>query len=71
MSGILGFWNARYTADVRYPKESALITTNEQHSTTTSVVLREFVEQRCPSLHAEFRPAWWLAKYVKLFLLRL
>ncbi|OJA21619.1 hypothetical protein AZE42_01663 [Rhizopogon vesiculosus] len=61
MSGIFNFWNACYTADVRYPKESALLTTKEQRSTTTSVFLREFVERRCPSLHAEFRPAWWLS----------
>lgn len=65
MSGIFNFWNARYTTDVRYSPESALVTTKEQRSTPTTVSLREFLERRCPSLHAEFRPAWWLSKYVK------
>lgn len=66
MSGIFSFWNSQYTVDVRYPKESALVTAKEQHSTTSSVFLRDFVERRCPSLHAEFRPAWWLPKYANI-----
>ncbi|KAG1890972.1 AB-hydrolase YheT [Suillus subluteus] len=60
MNSFFNWWSARYTTEVRYPKESALVATKEQHSNTTSVFLRDFVERRCPSLYSEFRPAWWL-----------
>lgn len=69
MSSFFNWWSARYTTEVRYPKESALVATKEQHSNTTSVFLRDFVERRCPSLYSEFRPAWWLPKYAKILLL--
>ncbi|KAG2132494.1 AB-hydrolase YheT [Suillus bovinus] len=60
MSSFFNWWSASYTTEVRYSKESPLVVTKEQHSNTTSVGLRDFVERRCPSLYSEFRPAWWL-----------
>ena len=43
---------------------SVLVRKSNKPDDVAEVSLQELVESRCPSLHNEFRSAWWLPKYV-------
>lgn len=51
-------WASGRKTEVRHPPTSAVVTIRDY--TTRRVSLRELVEEKCPSLHAKFHPAWWL-----------
>ncbi|KAI6109175.1 AB-hydrolase YheT [Pisolithus croceorrhizus] len=51
-------WTSGRKTEVRHPPTSAVVTI--QDYATRRISLRELVEEKCPSLHAKFHPAWWL-----------
>ncbi|KAH7889715.1 AB-hydrolase YheT [Phlebopus sp. FC_14] len=54
-------WTSSRKTEVVFPSSPVLVATKEQDTGVRHVSLREFIEQRCPSLiHHKFQPAWWL-----------
>lgn len=53
------------TTQIRYPLAPALIQTRGLPG-KEFISLQELVEERCPSLHSEFRPTWWLPRSCNL-----
>ncbi|KAH7930797.1 AB-hydrolase YheT [Leucogyrophana mollusca] len=63
MSLFSGLWSASRTTTVQFRAKSGkkIIAVKERQNNSERVSLCDFVERRCPSLHSQFHPAWWLS----------